>query len=67
MLSNRARIARPLDPLRLHPRWAPMSSEILEPARKDVLDQKMAIPDMIRTVKPLLQRMIDDFERTRRG
>jgi ABC-type glycerol-3-phosphate transport system substrate-binding protein len=67
VLAEGARIARPLDPLRLHPRWAPMSSEILEPAWKDVLDQKLAIPDMIRTVKPLLQRMIDDFERTRRG
>ena len=66
VLADGARIARPLEPLRLHPKWAPMSSEILEPAWKDVLAQKIAIPDMLRNVKPQLQRMIDDFEQTRR-
>jgi hypothetical protein len=67
VLTDGARLARPLEPLRLHPTWAPMSSEVLEPAWKDVLDQKTAIPDMIRNVKPLLRRMLGDFERTRRG
>lgn len=66
VLVDGARAATPLEPLRLHAKWAPMSSEILEPAWKDVVAEKTTVPDMIRAVKPLLQRMIDEFERSRR-
>lgn len=65
VLVEGARQATALEPLRLHAKWAPMSSEILEPAWKDVVAQKTTIPDMIRAVKPLLQRMIDDFQQSR--
>jgi len=43
-----------------------MSQEILEPAWKEVMEQKKSVTDMLKAVKPQLQAVVDDHARSRR-
>ena len=66
MIVEGMRIAKPLEPLRYHPQWQKMSTEILEPGWKEVLEQKRTATDMLKAVKPLLQAVVDDHARSRK-
>jgi ABC-type glycerol-3-phosphate transport system substrate-binding protein len=65
MLVEGMRVARPLEPLRYHPRWQTMSAEVLEPAWQEVMERKRTAPEMLRAVKPRLQAIVDDHARAR--
>lgn len=66
MLVEGMRVAKPLEPLRYHPQWQKMSTDVLEPAWKEVMDQKRTVADMLKSVKPLLQTIVDDHARARK-
>jgi hypothetical protein len=58
--------AKALEPLRYHAQWQKMSGEILEPAWKEVMEQKRTVADMLKGVKAQLQGVVDDHDRSRR-
>jgi ABC-type glycerol-3-phosphate transport system substrate-binding protein len=66
MLVEGMKRALPLEPLRYHPQWQKMSTDVLEPAWKEVMDQKRTVADMLKGVKPLLQQIVDDHARARK-
>jgi hypothetical protein len=59
------KIAKALEPLRYHAQWQKMAQEVLDPAWRDVLDQKRGIVEVLRAVKPLLQNIVDEHARSR--
>jgi len=66
MLVEGMKTAKALEPVRYHAQWQKMSQEILEPAWKEVMEQKKSVTDMLKAVKPQLQAVVDDHARSRR-
>lgn len=66
MLADGAKVAKPLEPIRLHPQWQKMWQEVLDPGWKEVTAQKKSMTDMLRASKPLLQQIVDEHARSRR-
>lgn len=65
MLAEGMKVAKPLEPLRYHAQWQKMSQEVLEPAWKEVMEQKKSVVDMLKAVKPQLQNIVNDHARAR--
>lgn len=65
MLAEGMKIAKPLEPLRYHAQWQKMWQEVLDPAWKDVMAQKVSVVDMLKAVKPQLQNIVNDHARAR--
>lgn len=66
MLVEGVKVAKPEEAIVSHPQWQKMSQDVLAPGWKDVLAQKVTTTDFLRTVKPVLQQIVDEHERTRR-
>jgi ABC-type glycerol-3-phosphate transport system substrate-binding protein len=65
MLVEGMKTAKPLESLRYHPLWQKMVTEIIDPAEKDFLSQAKTITEILRSSKPLLQKIVDDHARSR--
>ncbi|HEU5317932.1 MAG TPA: extracellular solute-binding protein [Chloroflexota bacterium] len=66
MLVEGMRVAKPLEPLRYHPQWQKMATEVIDPMWKEITDQKRTAVDALRAAKPLLQTIVDDHARARK-
>ncbi|HEU5315379.1 MAG TPA: hypothetical protein VFX49_04675 [Chloroflexota bacterium] len=67
LLVDGVKVAKSEEAIVSHPQWQQMSQELLAPGWRDVLAQKqLTTTDFLRTVKPVLQQMVDDHERSRR-
>jgi ABC-type glycerol-3-phosphate transport system substrate-binding protein len=65
MLVEGMRVAKALEPLRYHPLWQKIVTEQIDPAWRDVLEQKKTIVDTLKALKPQIQLIVDDHARTR--
>ncbi len=65
MLVEGMKRAQPLEPLRYHPLWQKMVTEVIDPAEKEFMAQAKPIADILRSAKPMLQKIVDDHTRSR--
>jgi hypothetical protein len=65
MLVEGMKRAQPLEPLRYHPLWQKMVTEVIDPAEKEFMAQTKPIADILRGAKPMLQKIVDDHARSR--
>jgi multiple sugar transport system substrate-binding protein len=65
MLAEGMRVAKPLEPLRYHPQWQKIAQEILDPAWRDIREQKRTFTEVLRASKPLIQNIVDEHARSR--
>jgi len=66
VLASSVAIARTPDPLLRHPRWAEIEDKILNPGWKDVMEQKIEVADWLKQVKPKLQAIVDEYEKSKK-
>jgi ABC-type glycerol-3-phosphate transport system substrate-binding protein len=67
MLVEGMKAAKPLEPLRYHPQWQKIAQEVIDPAWKDVTDQKTSLLDAVKAAKSRIQNIVDDHARSRAG